>query len=141
MAVAFQEPGVGFTLDNLSATATKNGSDSYTLTGSKSFVANGVNADVFMVLVKTGHGTKHNSFSWFMVDKSDVRSCAHDIQGTWSAGWSKVTLEGVHVNVNALVGELHRGFSMFQAQLPRFHLLLSGLAISNLRLILSECMQ
>ncbi|MGG1674352.1 acyl-CoA dehydrogenase family protein [Neobacillus sp. NRS-1170] len=51
-AVAMTEPGTGSDLANISTTAVRDG-DYYLINGQKTFITNGINADLFFVVVKT----------------------------------------------------------------------------------------
>jgi len=98
-------------LDNMKAIGEKKDIDSYRLNGKKTFVVNGTNADAFLVAVHTGSGTKHNSISFFLVERAQLTKVEpHDIQGTWSSGNSKISLESVVVSSSQLVGDLNKGW-------------------------------
>jgi alkylation response protein AidB-like acyl-CoA dehydrogenase len=61
-AVAMTEPGIGSDLASMTTTAIRDG-DTYVLNGSKTFITNGINADLVMVACKTDPTQKHKGMS------------------------------------------------------------------------------
>src|SRR5699024_4797245 len=68
-AFALTEPGAGSDAASLKLRAEKQG-DEYVLNGSKIFITNGIEADVFLVIARTGEGTTGSKgISAFLVEK------------------------------------------------------------------------
>ncbi len=56
------EPGIGSDLAAMSTSARRDG-DHYVVNGAKTFITNGINADLVIVAVKTGLGTSATAAS------------------------------------------------------------------------------
>ena len=69
VAVAVTEPGAGSDVKNIRTTARRKGNE-YVLNGTKMFVTNGVDADLYCVAAKTALETRPSqSISMFLVEK------------------------------------------------------------------------
>jgi alkylation response protein AidB-like acyl-CoA dehydrogenase len=86
----------------------------YKITGNKQWISNGGYADLYCVLARAPGGP-----SWFIVEK-DAPGLSHgkpeDKHGIRASNTSTVSLEGVYVDVDRLVGE-KEGLGLIQAQL------------------------
>ncbi len=86
----------------------------YKITGNKQWISNGGYADLYCVLARAPGGP-----SWFIVEK-DAPGLSHgkpeDKHGIRASNTSTVSLEGVHVDVDRLVGG-KEGEGLIQAQL------------------------
>ena len=67
-AVAMTEPGTGSDLAGIATTAARDG-DEYVLNGSKTFITNGINADLVIVAAKTDPSQRHNGMSLLVVER------------------------------------------------------------------------
>src|SRR6195952_5317225 len=67
-AIAMTEPGIGSDLASMSTTARRDG-DSYVVNGAKTFITNGVNADLVIVAVKTDPTQRHKGMSLLVVER------------------------------------------------------------------------
>src|SRR6266496_1169129 len=70
-ALGITEPGTGSDMANLSTRALRN-EDHYLLTGSKTFITNGVYGDLYFVAARTGEGSpdrRHDGLSMFLVER------------------------------------------------------------------------
>jgi acyl-CoA dehydrogenase len=70
LAVAMTEPGAGSDLQSMKCRAVRDGDD-YILNGSKTFISNGINADLVVVAAKTDPDAKpaYRSVSLFVVER------------------------------------------------------------------------
>ena len=68
MAVAMTEPDAGSDLMGMRATATNEG-DHYLLNGSKTFISNGINADLVIVAAKVDPVNKPREISLFLIER------------------------------------------------------------------------
>src|SRR5947208_3730792 len=59
-AIAMTEPGIGSDLAGMSTTALRDGDD-FVVNGSKTFITNGINADLVITAVKTDQSQRHDS--------------------------------------------------------------------------------
>ncbi|MBP1761868.1 MAG: acyl-CoA dehydrogenase domain protein [Firmicutes bacterium] len=68
LAVAMTEPGAGSDLASMRATAVKDG-DEYVLNGSKTFISNGILADLVVVAMKTDPKAGNKGITLFLVER------------------------------------------------------------------------
>ena len=66
-AIAMTEPGTGSDLAGIATTAVRDG-DSYVVNGSKTFITNGINADLVIVAAKTDPEQTHRGLSLLIVE-------------------------------------------------------------------------
>src|SRR4029453_18698463 len=67
-AIAMTEPGAGSDLQGIRTTAVTKG-DHYVLNGSKTFISNGINADLVIVVAKTNPEAGHLGYSLLVVER------------------------------------------------------------------------
>ncbi|HEX4905941.1 MAG TPA: acyl-CoA dehydrogenase family protein, partial [Acidimicrobiales bacterium] len=67
-AIAMTEPGIGSDLASMTTTAIRDG-DHYVVNGSKTFITNGINADLVIVAVKTDPTQKHRGMSLVVLER------------------------------------------------------------------------
>lgn len=67
-AVAMTEPGIGSDLASMSTKAIRDG-DEYVVDGSKTFITNGINADLIITAVKTDPKEKHRGMSLMILER------------------------------------------------------------------------
>ncbi len=67
-AIAMTEPGAGSDLAGISTTARRDG-DTYVVNGSKTFITNGINADLVILVVKTDPSERHRGISLLVVER------------------------------------------------------------------------
>ncbi len=68
LAIAMTEPDAGSDLAGIRATA-KDMGDHYLLNGQKTYISNGINADLVIVAAKTGSGESRHSMGLFVVER------------------------------------------------------------------------
>ena len=62
------EPGIGSDLASMSTTARRDG-DEYVVNGSKTFITNGINADLVITAVKTDPSQRHKGMSLLVLER------------------------------------------------------------------------
>src|SRR6476660_7881016 len=67
-AIAMTEPGIGSDLASMSTTALRDG-DHYVVNGSKTFITNGINADLVITAVKTDPSQRHKGMSLLVLER------------------------------------------------------------------------
>ena len=67
-AVAMTEPGIGSDLAGMRATARRDG-DVYVVNGAKTFITNGINADLVITAVKTDPSQRHAGISLLILER------------------------------------------------------------------------
>src|SRR6201747_3322588 len=71
VAVAMTEPGAGSDLAGIRTSAVRDG-DHYVVNGSKTFITNGINADLVVVVVSTDPGARGRGLSLLAVERDTV---------------------------------------------------------------------
>ena len=67
-AIAMTEPGIGSDLASMTTTAVRDG-DHYVVNGSKTFITNGINADLVITAVKTDPTQRHAGMSLLVLER------------------------------------------------------------------------
>jgi alkylation response protein AidB-like acyl-CoA dehydrogenase len=67
-AIGMTEPGIGSDLASMSTTAIRDG-DNYVVNGAKTFITNGINADLVITAVKTDPSQKHKGMSLIVLER------------------------------------------------------------------------
>jgi alkylation response protein AidB-like acyl-CoA dehydrogenase len=115
LALAFAERQSRYNLADVETTATNSGGN-YTLSGAKSVVFGAPSAGKFIVSARTsGSSREQNGITLFLVDAdaSGVSVRGYPTVDGMRAG--EVTLEGVSVSSEAVVGQVDGGFAVLDA--------------------------
>ena len=111
LAVAITEPGAGSDVAGLRTRAEDKG-DHYLLNGSKTYISNGINADLVVVVARTGAGRSHG-LSLFVVERGMEgfeRGRNLKKMGLKSQDTAELFFNNVKLPKENLLGELNRGF-------------------------------
>ena len=111
LAVAITEPGAGSDVAGLRTKAEDKG-DHFLLNGSKTYISNGINADLVVVVARTDPGKPHG-MSLFVVERGMEgfeRGRNLDKMGLKSQDTAELFFNNVKVPKENLLGDLHRGF-------------------------------
>lgn len=120
-AIAMTEPGAGSDLAGMRTKAVKDGDD-YILNGSKTFITNGIYADMIIVCAKTDVKAGSKGISLFLVDtKLAGFSTGLPIEkiGQHSSDTAELFFENMRIPSDALLGEEGKGFVYLMQELPR----------------------
>jgi alkylation response protein AidB-like acyl-CoA dehydrogenase len=126
-AIAMTEPGAGSDLQGIKTTARREG-DHYVVNGSKTYITNGQNADLILLVAKTHPelGAKGTSLILVEADRTGfARGRNLDKIGQHSADTSELFFEDVRVPVENLLGQENRGFIYLVSELPQERLSIS----------------
>ncbi|MBL8270074.1 acyl-CoA dehydrogenase family protein [Steroidobacter sp.] len=126
-AIAMTEPGAGSDLKSIRTTARRDG-DEYVINGTKTYITNGQNADLIIVVVKTDPeaGAKGVSLVLVEADRAGfARGRQLDKIGLHSSDTSELFFHDVRVPCTNLLGEENQGFRYLMSQLPRERLSIS----------------
>ncbi len=134
-AIAMTEPGAGSDLQGVKTTAKRDGNH-YVLNGSKTYITNGQNADLIIVVAKTDPalGAKGTSLILVEADREGyARGRNLDKIGQHSADTSEMFFNDVRVPITNCIGEENKGFIYLMKQLPqeRLQIALSGQAVAQ----------
>ncbi len=133
-AIAMTEPGAGSDLAGIRMTATREG-DHYILNGEKTFITNGIHADLVIVVCKTD--TKavpaHKGISLIVVERDTPgfsRGKKLDKVGLHSQDTAELIFEDAKVPVSNLLGEEGKGFYCLMQQLQQERLVVAIAAVT-----------
>jgi len=134
-AVAMTEPGIGSDLAGMSTTAIRDG-DSYVVNGSKTFITNGINADLIITAVKTDPTQRHKGMSLVVLERvMDGFERGRNLEkvGLHSQDTAELFFSDVHVPVANLLGTEGQGFVHLVQNLPqeRLSIAAAGVAASE----------
>jgi alkylation response protein AidB-like acyl-CoA dehydrogenase len=134
-ALAMTEPGIGSDLANLSTRALREG-ENYVVDGTKTFITNGINADLVIVAVKTGvggHQNRHRGISLLVVERGMEgfeRGRNLEKIGQHSQDTAELSFSEARVPVENLLGEEGEGFRYLVSNLPQERLSIAASAVA-----------
>ncbi len=120
-AIAMTEPGAGSDLQGIKTTAVRDGND-YVINGSKTYITNGQNADIILVVCKTDPAARAKGISLILVEADRAgfaRGRNLEKVGQWSADTSELFFQDVRVPVENCLGEENRGFTYLMNELAQ----------------------
>ena len=132
-AIAMSEPGAGSDLQGLKTRAVRDGSD-YVLSGSKTFITNGINADLVLVVAQTDPDKGAHGFSLLMVERGMAgfeRGRNLDKVGMKAQDTAELFFDEVRVPATNLVGRLDGGFVHLMDALPQERLSIAVVAVAT----------
>lgn len=141
-AIAMTEPSAGSDLQALQMRAERRG-DEYVLTGSKTFITNGSQAGLVVVVAKTDPAARGRGLSLICVETERcdgfVRGRNLHKIGQHAADTSELFFDEVTVPTEFLLGgRPNEGFGQLMAQLPQERLLIGMAAVATMTAALGE---
>jgi acyl-CoA dehydrogenase len=134
-AIAMTEPGTGSDLQNIKTKAIRDGDD-YVIDGSKTFITNGSQADLIIVVVKTDTSEGAKGISLVLVEgdrEGFRRGRVLDKIGQRGQDTSELFFDGVRVPVANLLGtEEGQGFVQLMLQLPQERLIIAVASVAGM---------
>ena len=135
-AIAMSEPATGSDLQNVKTTAIKQGDGSYLLNGAKTFITNGIQADLVIVVAKTDPEAGAQGTSLLFVERGmegfergrKLRKMGMPAQDT-----AELFFDDVRVPAENLLGEEGMGFVYLMQALPQERLSIAGNAVAGAR--------
>ena len=137
-AIAMTEPGAGSDLQGIRTTAVDKG-DHYVLNGSKTFISNGILADLVIVVAKTDPGAGHKGVSLLVVERGMEgfdRGRNLDKMGLKAQDTAEMFFDDVVVPKENLLGEEGSGFVSLMVNLPQERLSIATIAAAACESIL-----
>jgi len=132
-AIGMTEPGTGSDLQAVRTRAVRDGDD-YVIDGQKTFITNGQNADLIILVCKTDPAARAKGVSLVLVETDRPgfsRGRNLEKVGMHAADTSELFFEGVRVPAsNLLGGEEGQGFYQLMNQLPQERLLIAVGAVA-----------
>jgi alkylation response protein AidB-like acyl-CoA dehydrogenase len=136
-AVAMTEPGAGSDLAGIRTSAKRDG-DHYLVNGSKTFITNGINADLVVTAVQTGAtgGDRRSGLSLLVMERGMPgfergRNLAK--LGLHSQDTAELSFSDVRVPVQNRLGEEGAGFSQLTGKLPQERMSIAVSAVAEAR--------
>lgn len=124
-AIAMTEPGAGSDLAGIGTTALKEGNH-YIVNGQKTFITNGIHADLILVVCKTNPNERHKGISLIIIEKDTPgfsRGRKLDKIGLHAQDTAELIFEDAKVPVGNLLGNEGEGFYYLMKQLQQERLL------------------
>lgn len=134
-AIAMTEPGIGSDLASMATTARRDG-DCYVVNGSKTFITNGINADLVITAVKTDPSQKHKGMSLLVLERGmDGFERGRNLAkiGQHAQDTAELFFNDVHVPVDNLLGAEGQGFVQLVANLPQERLSIAAAGVAAAR--------
>jgi len=120
-AIAMTEPGAGSDLGNIQTRAVKKG-DHYVINGEKTFISNGLKANLVIVACKTDSTAGYKGISLIVVEEGTPgfkRGKKLEKIGQHAADTSELIFEDAIVPVENLLGQENRGFYYLMEKLQQ----------------------
>jgi acyl-CoA dehydrogenase len=118
LALAMTEPGTGSDLAGIKTSAKRDG-DGWVINGAKTFITNGINADLVVVAVRTSDD-KHGGLSLFVVERGMEgfeRGKQIEKLGQHASDTAELFFDDCHVPTENLLGDEGSGFFQLVARL------------------------
>ena len=141
-AIAMTEPGAGSDLQGVRTTAVDKG-DHYLLNGSKTFISNGIHADLVIVVASTDTDAGHKGISLLVVERGMEgfeRGRNLDKIGLHAQDTAELSFTDVVVPKDNLLGEEGEGFIYLMMNLPQERLIIAAQAVAACEGIVEMCL-
>ncbi|WP_219413505.1 acyl-CoA dehydrogenase family protein [Pseudonocardia nigra] len=139
--IAMTEPGTGSDLASIATTARREGNE-YVVNGAKTFITNGINADLMITAVKTDPGQKHKGMSLLVLERGMPgfeRGRNLDKLGQHAQDTAELSFTHVRVPVANLLGpDEGQGFTQLVTNLPRERLSIAIAGVAAARTALEQ---
>ena len=142
-AIAMTEPGAGSDLQGVRTTAVDKG-DHYVLNGSKTFISNGINSDLVIVVARTDPEAGHKGISLLVVERGMEgfeRGRNLDKIGLHAQDTAELSFTDVVVPKESLLGEEGQGFIYLMMNLPQERLIIAAQAVAACEAIVEMCLE
>jgi alkylation response protein AidB-like acyl-CoA dehydrogenase len=142
-AIALTEPGAGSDLKAIRTRARRDG-DSYVLSGQKTFITNGVNAGLAIVLASTDPDLGARGLSLFCVEENlpgYTKGTALNKIGQHSQDTCELYFDDVRVPADCLLGQENAAFEIMTRELARERLAIALRAAASVEGMLDEAAQ
>ena len=139
-AIAMTEPGIGSDLASMATTAVRDG-DCYVVNGSKTFITNGINADLVITAVKTDPSQRHGGISLLVVERGMPgfeRGRNLEKIGLHAQDTAELFFTDVRVPVANRLGEEGQGFRYLMENLPLERLSIAATGVAAARAAFEE---
>ena len=133
-AIAMSEPGTGSDLQSVATTAVKNGTGEYELNGQKTFITNGMTANLICVVAKTDPTEAAKGESLIMLETENVEDTGGfkrgrnlEKLGMKAQDTAELFFDNVRIPAENLLGTAEgKGFIQLMEQLPQERLIIAA---------------
>ncbi|GAA2366067.1 acyl-CoA dehydrogenase family protein [Nonomuraea africana] len=143
-AIAMTEPGAGSDLQGIRTTAVREG-DHYVVNGQKTFITNGINADLVVVVAKTDPAAGARGTTLLVVERGKegfARGRNLEKIGMKAQDTAELFFENVRVPVaNRLGAEDGQGFFQLMNNLPQERMSIAVAAVAAAEAVLEETIE
>jgi acyl-CoA dehydrogenase len=132
-AIAMTEPDAGSDLKAIRTSARRDGDD-YVVNGSKTYITNGINADLVITVVKTAPELGAKGVSLLLVEADRpgfARGKRLKKMGMKASDTAELFYHDVRVPVANLLGEENRGFAQVMHEIPKERLSIATIAMAG----------
>ena len=133
------EPGIGSDLAGLATRARRDG-DGYVVDGTKTFITNGINADLVITDVRTDPSEPHRGISLVVIERGMEgfeRGRNLEKIGQHAQDTAELFFSAVHVPAENLLGSEGEGFRYLVSNLPQERLSIAASAVAAAETALS----
>jgi alkylation response protein AidB-like acyl-CoA dehydrogenase len=134
-AIAMTEPGAGSDLQGIATTAVRDG-DEWVVNGAKTFITNGIAADLVIVAARTDPAAGSRGISLIVVQRGAAgftRGRKLDKLGLHAQDTAELFFDDVRVPASNLLGNLGGGFVHLMERLPRERMSIAVQASTSVR--------
>lgn len=138
-AIAMTEPGAGSDLKGIRTNAVRDG-DAWVLNGSKTFITNGIHADLVVVFAKTDADAGSRGYSLFVVENGMPgfsRGRKLDKVGIPGQDTAELFFDNVRIGPENVLGEIGQGLIYLMQRLPRERMMLAVQGIAGAEAVLA----
>ncbi|WP_322921223.1 acyl-CoA dehydrogenase family protein [Nocardioides renjunii] len=141
-AIAMTEPGAGSDLQGIRTTGVDAG-DHYVLNGSKTFISNGILADLVVVVCRTDPDAGHQGISLLVVERGmDGFERGRNLakMGLHAQDTAELSFTDVRVPKENLLGAEGSGFVALMENLPQERISIGCIAVAAIEHVLDLCL-
>ncbi|SDS38929.1 acyl-CoA dehydrogenase [Nocardioides scoriae] len=141
-SIAMTEPVAGSDLQGVRTTAVDQG-DHYLVNGSKTFISNGINSDLVIVVARTDPDAGHKGISLLVLERGMEgfeRGRNLDKIGLHAQDTAELSFTDVRVPKENLLGEEGQGFIYLMMNLPQERLIIAAQAVAACEAIVEMCL-
>ncbi|HUS20832.1 MAG TPA: acyl-CoA dehydrogenase family protein [Aeromicrobium sp.] len=141
-AIAMTEPGAGSDLQGVRTSAVDKG-DHFLLNGSKTFISNGILADLVIVVARTDPDAGAHGYSLIVVERGMEgfeRGRNLDKVGLHGQDTAELSFTDVVVPKENVLGELGQGFIYLMMNLPQERLIIAAQAAAACQYVYELCL-
>jgi alkylation response protein AidB-like acyl-CoA dehydrogenase len=143
-AIAMTEPGTGSDLQGITTRAVKQADGSWVLNGAKTFITNGIHADLVIVVACTDPDKGALGFSLLVVERGMAgfeRGRHLDKIGLEAQDTAELSFTDVVVPAENLLGEEGSGFVYLMQNLPQERISIAVMAAAGMEAVLEQTLQ